>query len=91
MQLTQHTEYALRVLIYLSLQEKERRCNISEIVDSFSLSRNHIVKIVHKLGKEGFIETARGKGGGMWLKDNPESSFLQTGYYHLHPTNRSHL
>ena len=57
MQLTQHTEYALRVLIYLSLQEKEKRCNISEIADCFSLSRNHLVKIVHKLSKEGFIET----------------------------------
>ena len=76
MQLTQHTEYALRILIYLSLKEKETRSTISEIVDCFSLPKNHIIKIVHKLGKEGFIETTRGKGGGMWLKNSPEDIII---------------
>lgn len=67
MQLTQKTEYALRVLIYLSLQEKQKRSNITEIADCFSLSRNHIVKVVHELGKLNFIQTTRGKGGGIQL------------------------
>lgn len=77
MQLTHQTEYALRILIYLSLQEETKRSNITEIADSFSLSRNHIVKIVHKLGKLGLIETSRGKGGG--LKLNHDSKEISIG------------
>ncbi len=72
MQLTQKTEYALRVLIYLSLQEKDKRSNITEITACFSLSRHHIVKIVHQLGKLKFIQTTRGKGGGMQLNHSSE-------------------
>ncbi|WP_198266554.1 Rrf2 family transcriptional regulator [sulfur-oxidizing endosymbiont of Gigantopelta aegis] len=67
MQLTQKTEFALRILIYLSLQDKQKLSNITEISDCFSLSRNHIVKIVHELGKLDFIKTTRGKGGGLQL------------------------
>lgn len=73
MQLTQKTEYALRVLIYLSLQEKDKRSNISEITQCFSLSRNHIVKIVHELGKLNFIITTRGKGGGIQLNHSSDT------------------
>ena len=76
MQLTQHTEYALRILLYLSLQEKEKRSNITEIAQCFSLSRNHIVKIVHKLGKLAFIQTTRGKGGGIQLIHDADKIFI---------------
>ena len=76
MQLTQHTEYALRILIYLSLQEKQKRSNITEISACFSLPRNHIVKIVHKLGKLNFISTIRGKGGGIQLNRDIEAIFI---------------
>jgi len=73
MQLTQHTDYALRVLIYLALQESEKRSNITEIAQCFSMSRNHIVKIVHELGQLDFINTTRGKGGGIQLKQSADS------------------
>ncbi len=76
MQLTQKTEYALRILIYLSLQDKDKRSNISEIAECFSLSRNHIMKIVHELGKLGFIETIRGKGGGIKLNHNSQQIYI---------------
>jgi Rrf2 family nitric oxide-sensitive transcriptional repressor len=76
MQLTQKTEYALRILIYLSLQEKQKLSNISEISDCFSLSRNHIVKIVHELGKLNFIKTTRGKGGGLQLNHESKEILL---------------
>lgn len=76
MHLTQHTDYALRILIYLSLRDKQTRSNISEIVDCFSIPRNHVVKIVHKLGKLGFIKTTRGKGGGIQLKHDAEKILI---------------
>jgi len=70
MQLTHYTDYALRVLIFLSLQKKETRTNVSEIAGCFGMSRNHVMKIVHRLGQLEFIQTTRGKGGGIQLKQH---------------------
>jgi Rrf2 family nitric oxide-sensitive transcriptional repressor len=66
MQLTAHTDYALRVLIYLAINA-ENRVTITELADFFGISRNHLVKVVHKLGVKGFVQTVRGKGGGIRL------------------------
>ncbi|MDX8129132.1 Rrf2 family transcriptional regulator [Methylomonas sp. OY6] len=66
MQLTAHTDYALRVLIYLAINT-EKRVTITELADFFGISRNHLVKVVHKLGVKGFVLTVRGKGGGICL------------------------
>lgn len=70
MQLTLHTDYALRVLIYLTLN-KNRWVTIEELAGFFKISKNHLVKIVHKLGLKGYIQTLRGKGGGMRLARPP--------------------
>ncbi len=66
MQLTLHTDYALRVLIYLAQKDNEL-ATISEITDFYGISRNHLVKVVHHLAQEDFIHTTRGKHGGMRL------------------------
>jgi Rrf2 family nitric oxide-sensitive transcriptional repressor len=66
MKLTAFTDYSLRVLIYLAA-ETTHRATIAEIADSFGISENHLVKVVHFLGKQGWIETVRGKGGGIQL------------------------
>lgn len=66
MQLTLHTDYALRVLIYLRLKG-DSLVTISEIADFYQISRNHLVKVVHGLASHGYIRTQRGKGGGMLL------------------------
>ncbi len=64
MQLTRFTDYALRTLIYLGLNQG-RRVTIAEISREYQVSENHLMKIVHRLGQHGYIETVRGKGGGM--------------------------
>jgi Rrf2 family nitric oxide-sensitive transcriptional repressor len=70
MQLTLHTDYAMRVLIYLT-QQREDLATISEIADFYKISRNHLVKVVHHLAGSGFIQTTRGKNGGMKLDREP--------------------
>ena len=71
MQITSYTDYALRVLIYLALSPN-RQATITEVSDFFNISRNHLVKVVHQLGGEGFVITTRGKGGGLSLQRPPE-------------------
>jgi len=70
MQLTQYTDYALRTLIYLAVTEEN--ATISEIADCYDISRNHLVKVVHNLGKLGYITTIRGRQGGLRLARKPE-------------------
>ena len=70
MQLTHYTDYSLRVLVYLSL--KPGICvTITEIADYYKISRNHLVKVVNHLANAGYINTTRGKGGGLRLAHAP--------------------
>ncbi|MFC7607991.1 RrF2 family transcriptional regulator [Teichococcus aestuarii] len=71
MRLTLYTDYALRTLIYLGLRP-ERRVSIREIAVAHRISENHLVKVVHHLGRGGFIETTRGRGGGLRPARAPE-------------------
>jgi len=71
MQLTLHTDYSLRVLIYLA-QKSGELATISEIADFYLISRNHLVKVVHHLAQEDFVHTTRGKHGGMRLSRSAE-------------------
>jgi Rrf2 family nitric oxide-sensitive transcriptional repressor len=66
MQLTQYTDYSLRVLIYLA-RLGERAATIGEIADYYRISRNHLMKVVTGLAAAGFVATTRGKGGGLQL------------------------
>lgn len=70
MQLTQFTDYALRTLIYMAT--KTDLCTVTEIADSYKISRHHLVKVVHKLGSLGYIITIRGNKGGIKLSASPE-------------------
>jgi len=71
MRLTRHTDYALRVLMQVGLSGGDL-IRISDIADSFGISRNHLTKIVHQLGTRGYLKTLQGRGGGIRLACAPE-------------------
>ncbi|HPB89946.1 MAG: Rrf2 family transcriptional regulator [Rugosibacter sp.] len=66
MQLTSFTDYGLRSLMYLAACT-DRLSSVKEIADYYGISRNHLVKVVHRLAQLGYIETSKGKGGGIRL------------------------
>lgn len=65
MHLTHYTNYALRVLMYLEVKQEPVR--IIDIAERHQISRNHLIKIVHMLGKHGYVQATRGRGGGVIL------------------------
>lgn len=71
MQLTQFTDYSLRALIYIAL--KKDSCTIKDITEAYTISNNHMIKIVHNLSKIGLIKTSRGKNGGILMAVQPET------------------
>ena len=66
MRLTQHTDYSLRVLRYLGLTT-EKLVTIQEISDNHDISRNHLMKVVQRLARSGYVQAVRGKRGGLRL------------------------
>jgi len=84
MQLTLYTDYSLRVLLYLG-QHPNKRVTISQISDYFNISRNHLVKVVHNLGKLELIHTIRGKNGGIFLAQEAQDINLATVIQHIEP------
>jgi Rrf2 family transcriptional regulator, nitric oxide-sensitive transcriptional repressor len=66
MRLTLWTDYALRTLIYVGAKGG-RLSTIAEIAESFDVSKTHLMKVVNKLGQQGYVTTVRGKGGGIRL------------------------
>ena len=71
MKLTTFTDYSLRVLIYLATQPAQR-ATIAQVAAAYEVSENHLVKVVHFLGKHGWLKNVRGKGGGLELALAPE-------------------
>ncbi|HWJ95232.1 MAG TPA: Rrf2 family transcriptional regulator [Telluria sp.] len=72
MRLTDYTDYALRVLMYVGSQTG-RLVTIQEIADNHGISKNHLTKIVHRLGLAGLVTTVRGRTGGLRLARDPAS------------------
>jgi len=66
MRLTLHTDYALRLLIFLGLDPDQRR-TIEEAAVHYGISRNHLMKVALTLTQNGFVDSIRGRNGGLLL------------------------
>jgi Rrf2 family nitric oxide-sensitive transcriptional repressor len=82
--LTVYSDYALRVLMYLALKDDEL-ATIAEIADAYAISKNHLMKVVHQLGVAGYVETVRGRQGGLRLAKPPEAIGLGEIVRHTEP------
>lgn len=71
MQLTSFTDYSLRVLIHLGTHT-DTLSTVGAIAEEHGISRHHLTRVVHQLGLKGYIETVRGKGGGIRLARPPD-------------------
>ncbi len=67
MQLTSFTDYSLRALVYMASLPNNELTSITQVTEVYGVSRHHMVKIINRLGQLGYIETIRGKKGGIRL------------------------
>lgn len=70
MRLSTYSDYSLRVLMYAGLRSPDR-VTVEQVASTFGISRHHLVKIVHHLGRAGLLVTVRGVGGGFTLARPP--------------------
>lgn len=77
MTVTSFTDYSLRALIYLAIQQKELS-TIKEIAESYDISRNHLMKVVQELSHREYVKAIRGKNGGIKLNREPEDINIGT-------------
>jgi Rrf2 family nitric oxide-sensitive transcriptional repressor len=72
MKLTDYTDYSLRVMMYLAVRS-EGLSTIQDISDAYGISKNHLMKVVQRLGELGWVETVRGRNGGLRLFEHSGS------------------
>lgn len=75
MRLTTYTDYGLRLLMYVALKDGEL-ATIQEAADAYGISKNHLMKVAYHLGLHGYLETVRGRGGGLRLARAPDRIVL---------------
>jgi Rrf2 family transcriptional regulator, nitric oxide-sensitive transcriptional repressor len=70
MRLTLHTDYSLRVLIHVGVADG-KLITITDIAKAFDISKQHLMKVVNNLSQKGYLDTVRGRGGGIRLSRAP--------------------
>lgn len=78
MQLTRFSDYALRLLMYVSRGDGSRPITIAEVGQQFDISHNHLVKVAARLSKLGWISATRGRNGGLQLGPGAEQLTIGT-------------
>lgn len=71
MRLTFYSDYSLRLLMYCAVRRGEL-VTIQEVADAYGISKSHLMKVAFELGRKGYLETVRGRGGGLRLARAPE-------------------
>lgn len=74
MKLSLFSDYALRIMMYAAL--KGEAFQLEEVSAAFDISKHHLAKIVQGLSKLGYLDTRRGRGGGIQLARPPEDIFI---------------
>lgn len=84
MRLTVYSDYALRMLMYLAVKD-DGLATIAEIAEAYGVSKNHLMKVAYELGLAGFVETTRGRGGGLRLARSREEITIGEVVRHTEP------
>jgi len=71
MRLTFYTDYSLRLMMYAAVRHGEV-VKIQDVADAYGISKNHLMKVAFELGRKGYLETLRGRGGGFRLARAPD-------------------
>ncbi len=71
MRLSAFTDFGLRTLIYLASLEEKRLSSVGEVSSVYQVSQSHMVKVIGQLAKLGYVQTIRGKNGGIRLGMTP--------------------
>lgn len=77
MRLTSYSDYSLRLLMYAAVK-RDGLVTVQAAADAYGISRNHLMKVAYELGRHGYLETVRGRGGGLRLARAPEAIGLGT-------------
>lgn len=72
MRLTAYTDYSLRTLLFLAAN-RDQLVTIQQIADAHGIAKNHLTKVVHQLGTLGYVDTVRGRNGGLRLGREPDA------------------
>jgi Rrf2 family transcriptional regulator, nitric oxide-sensitive transcriptional repressor len=72
MRLSEYTDYTLRVLMFCATH-RDRLLTIAELAEGLQVSKNHLMKVVNDLARQGLLETTRGRGGGLRLSRPPSA------------------
>ena len=71
MRLTSYTDFGLRALLYLATLPEGELSSVAKVSALYGVSRNHMVKVVNQLVKLGYLQSQRGKNGGIRMACDP--------------------